>query len=235
MYSSSADYYDLIYSKKDYRGEADRLRELFRRFVPEGRTILDIACGTGEHLRFLPEYEVAGIDLEPAFAKIANEKRPDGNFQIADMQRFDLGCKFDVLICLFSAIAYLHTVEAILSALGCFKAHLAPEGAIFIEPFIEPNAWRTGEANIVIGEDDHRKVCRLMTSDRKGDVAILTGHHLFANGIDVRYAVEKHELLLLDRSQWQDFFQRAGLSAEYLPDAFSPRGLYVAKNSGIGS
>jgi hypothetical protein len=102
------------------------------------------------------------------------------------MQRFELGSKFDILICLFSAIGYLLTAEAILSALTCFKVHLTPGGAIFIEPFFEPNAWRTGEANITIGEDDHRKVCRLMTSDRKGDVAILIGHHLFAEGMDVR-------------------------------------------------
>jgi SAM-dependent methyltransferase len=235
MYSASAEYYDLIYAKKDYRGETDRLGELFRRFVPKGRTILDVACGTGEHLRFLPEYEVAGIDLEPAFVRIANEKRPDGNFQLADMQRFELGSKFDILICLFSAIGYLLTAEAILSALGCFKAHLSPGGAIFIEPFFERNAWRTGEANTVIGEDDLRKVCRLMTSDRKGDVAILIGHHLLADGIEVRYAVERHELLLLDRHQWSEFFREAGLSAEYLPDAFSSRGLYVAQNLGIGS
>jgi SAM-dependent methyltransferase len=225
----------LVYGKKDYRGETDRLRELFRRFVPEGRTVLDIACGTGEHLRFLPEYKVSGIDLEPAFVRIANEKRPDGNFLVADMQRFDLGSKFDILICLFSAIGYLLTAEAILSALSCFKAHLASGGAIFIEPFFERNAWRVGQTHIATGEDDYRKVCRLMTSDRKGDIAILMGHHLLAEGIDVRYVVERHELLLLDQDQWQDLFREAGLSVEYLPDAFSSRGLYVARNLGICS
>jgi SAM-dependent methyltransferase len=229
VFSASAEYYDLVYGKKDYRGETARLQELFRRFVPDGRTILDIACGTGEHLRFLTEYQVAGIDLEPAFVRIAKEKRPDGNFRVADMQQFDLGSKFDILICLFSAIGYLLTPEAILSALGCFKTHLAAGGAIFIEPFFERNAWRTGEAHITSGEDDHRKVCRLMTSDRDGDVSILIGHYLIAEGIDVRYAVERHELLLVDRDQWQDFFREAGLSAEYLPDAFSSRGLYVAR------
>jgi SAM-dependent methyltransferase len=235
MFSSSAEYYDLVYSKKDYRGETDRLRELFRQFVPQGRTILDIACGTGEHLRFLPEYEVAGIDLEPAFVRIASEKRPDGNFQAADMQRFELGSKFDILICLFSAIGYLLTAAAIRSTLDCFKTHLAQGGALFIEPFIEPDAWSPGRANIIVAEDDHRKVCRMMTSGREGDHAILIGHHLLAEGTDVRYVVERHELLLLDRNQWEDFFQEAGLTAEYLPDAFSSRGLYLVRDSGIDS
>ena len=84
VFSASAEYYDLVYGKKDYQGETDRLRGLLRRFVPDGRTILDIACGTGEHLRLLPEYQVAGIDLEPAFVRIASAKRPDGNFQVAE-------------------------------------------------------------------------------------------------------------------------------------------------------
>jgi len=235
MFSSSAEYYDLVYSKKDYRGETDRLRELFRQFVPQGRTILDIACGTGEHLRFLPEYAVAGIDLEPALVRIASEKRPDGSFQVADMQRFELGSKFDILICLFSSIGYLLTADAIRSTLGCFKTHLAPGGALFIEPFIEPDAWSPGRANIIVAEDNHRKVCRMMTSGREGDRAILIGHHLLSEGTDVRYVVERHELLLLDRNQWEDFFQEAGVTAEYLPDAFSSRGLYVVRDSGIGS
>jgi SAM-dependent methyltransferase len=229
MFRASADYYDLVYRKKDYRGETDRLRELFRQFVPHGRTILDIACGTAEHLRFLPEYEVAGIDLEPAFVRMASEKRRDGKFQIADMQRFELGSKFDILICLFSSIGYLVTAEAIRSALECFKAHLAPGGAIFIEPWFERNVWRTGEAHITVGEDDRRKVCRVMTSDREGDLAILIGHYLIAEGTNVRYAVERHELLLLDRDQLQEFFRDTELTAEYLPEAFSPRGLYVVR------
>jgi SAM-dependent methyltransferase len=229
MFRSSTDYYDLVYGKKDYQGETDRLRQLFRQFVLHGRTVLDIACGTGEHLRFLPDYEVAGIDLEPAFVRMASEKRPDGKFQIADMQRFELGSKFDILICLFSSIGYLVTAEAIRSALGCFKAHLAPGGAIFIEPWIERDAWRTGEAHVRVGEDDHRKVCRVMTSDREGDLSILIGHYLLPEGTNVRYAVERHELLLLDRDQWQDFFREAELTAEYLPEAFGSRGLYVVR------
>jgi ubiquinone/menaquinone biosynthesis C-methylase UbiE len=81
VFSASSEYYDLVYGKKDYQGETDRLRSIFRLFVPHGRTILDIACGTAEHLRLLPEYQVAGIDLEPAFVRIASGKRPDGIFK----------------------------------------------------------------------------------------------------------------------------------------------------------
>jgi ubiquinone/menaquinone biosynthesis C-methylase UbiE len=50
MFSESAEYYDLIYQSKDYRGEVEKLRNLFAKYVPEARSILDVGCGTAEHL-----------------------------------------------------------------------------------------------------------------------------------------------------------------------------------------
>ena len=227
MFSASAEYYDLVYSKKDYRGEADKLRQIFRIYVPQARSLLDLGCGTGEHLRFLPEFKVAGIDLDPTFIRAARKKRSDGTFQVADMHRFELDSKFDILVCLFSSIGYLLTDEAILSALACFKEHLSLGGAIFIEPWFEPSAWFTGRVDMTVSEDDHRKVCRIMTSQREGDLSVLNGYYLLGEGVNVRYAEERHELLLLNQSQWRDLFRKADLTVEYLPDAFSSRGLYV--------
>src|SRR5260370_17815781 len=118
------------------------------------------------------------MDLEPACVRIASEKRPDGNFQAADMQRFELGSKFDILICLFSAIGYLLTADAIRSTLDCFKTHLAEGGGLFIQPFIEPDAWSPGRSNIIVAEDNHGKVFRIMTRGGGGGAANLLVHHL---------------------------------------------------------
>ena len=169
MFSESAKYYDLVYREKDYREEAEKLRKLFNKYVPEGRTLLDVGCGTGEHLRFLPGYQVVGIDLDPSFVRLAQEKLPGGRFQVADMGQFELGSTFDIILCLFSSIGYLANAAAILSALTCFRKHLAPRGTIFIEPWFEPDAWRTGFTSLRAAEDSDRKVCRMMTIDREGD------------------------------------------------------------------
>ena len=53
MYSATAEIYDAIYSFKDYAGEAAKIREIVARERPGARTILDVACGTGEHARVL--------------------------------------------------------------------------------------------------------------------------------------------------------------------------------------
>lgn len=67
MFSESADLYDLIYSGfKDYAAEAETLAAILRRVHPSTRTVLDVACGTGEHARCLADrygYHVDGVDL----------------------------------------------------------------------------------------------------------------------------------------------------------------------------
>jgi len=68
MFSVSAEYYDLIYGSKDYRGEVEKLRNLFAKYVPEARSILDAACGTAEHLRFLSDYQTVGLDFDFALS-----------------------------------------------------------------------------------------------------------------------------------------------------------------------
>ena len=50
MFSASAEFYDLIYSAfKDYIGEAEQIAGLLRQHNAQCQTVLDVACGTGEH------------------------------------------------------------------------------------------------------------------------------------------------------------------------------------------
>jgi trans-aconitate methyltransferase len=75
-----------------------KIRHLIARERPGARTILDIACGTGEHARFLSaDFEVDGIDIEPKFVEIARTKNPAGNFSVADMRAFQLENYYDVV------------------------------------------------------------------------------------------------------------------------------------------
>jgi 2-polyprenyl-3-methyl-5-hydroxy-6-metoxy-1,4-benzoquinol methylase len=109
MFGASAAYYDLLYREKDYRGEADYVAAAIRDRVPTATTLLDIACGTGEHARFFAEehgFAVGGIDVEPTLLEIAKAKLPSGSFHVADMVDFDLGHSYDAVVCLFSSIGY---------------------------------------------------------------------------------------------------------------------------------
>lgn len=70
MYTSSARFYDKLYSFKDYEAEAKALVTAVTNLVPDKPeiTLLDVGCGTAEHHRFLPDnFQVEGFDIEPNF------------------------------------------------------------------------------------------------------------------------------------------------------------------------
>jgi predicted TPR repeat methyltransferase len=85
---------------------------LIRRHQPRARTLLDVACGTGRHLEHLRrEFDCQGLDLDEGLLAVAAGRLPGTRLTRADMTDFALGRRFDAVICLFSSIGYLATVE----------------------------------------------------------------------------------------------------------------------------
>lgn len=65
IYNKYGEYYDIIYSNRDYKGECEGiikyLEKVSKRKV---RSILDVGCGTSNHAVILASkgYNVVGID-----------------------------------------------------------------------------------------------------------------------------------------------------------------------------
>ena len=100
LYSTFARYYDRVYHQKDYDDDARRLDAIIEgRKRSPGNRLLDIGCGTGEHiLRFSDRYECTGIDLHEEMMEVARRKVPRARFQQMDMRYLELGTTFDVII-----------------------------------------------------------------------------------------------------------------------------------------
>lgn len=111
LYGELARYYDLIYSFKDYRREAVRVKALISHYKKsEGKELLDIACGTGHHLEYLKdEFSCTGVDISNEILEVARKNVEGVVFKRADMATLNLGKKFDVITCLFSSIGYVKT------------------------------------------------------------------------------------------------------------------------------
>src|SRR6266516_5229543 len=127
MFSESAELYDLIYSSfKNYAEEAAALAAIVRRAHAHAHTVLDVACGTAEHARRLTHdhgFAVDGLDLDPAFVRIARQKLPHGDVYEVDMTSFALPRRYDVVQCLFSSIGYVRTLDDVRRALERFRDH----------------------------------------------------------------------------------------------------------------
>jgi SAM-dependent methyltransferase len=230
MFSVTAAIYDAIYAFKDYAGEALKIRQLIARERPGAKTILDVACGTGEHTRLLSaDFEIDGIDLEPKFVEIARTKNPAGNFSVADMRAFQLEKRYDVVQCLFSSIGYLLTPEDIIAALTCFRAHFALGGVILVEPWLSPVAYKVGQPQMVTVDRPDLKVCRMNVPKQEGNVSILHFHYLIATDQGVTKAEEVHRLALVPTEQMASYFEAAGLGCVFDSVGLSDRGLFIAR------
>jgi SAM-dependent methyltransferase len=238
MFDASSEFYDLIYSTfKDYRSEADRIAHLLRRLNPACATILDVACGTGEHARLLADagFIVDGLDLDAAFVRIARQKHPSGRFFEADMSGFRLPHRYDAVLCLFSSIGYLRTIDRVDEALTRFREHLAPGGAVVVEPWFAPGVLEHGRVAHNTGEADGIRVARTGRVEVDGRLSRLFFDYEITDGSGTRRASEVHELGLFTTTELLEAFRRAGLEAIYDPAGFSDRGLFLARMTGYHS
>lgn len=169
-----------------------------------------------------------GIDLEPKFVEIARHKVPTGTFSVADMRRFELGKKYDVVQCLFSSIGYLTEGDDVVRALKCCAHHLAKDG--IVEPWFAPEDWRVGVPHMAPPVDQPDiKICRMNVSEQDGNLSRLRLHYLIATNGGVEYIQEDHELALYTVDEMLQFFRRARLRVSHDTKGVCGRGLYVAR------
>lgn len=234
MFDASAEFYDLIYATiKDYRNEAGQIARLLRQLNPSCKTLLDVACGTGEHARFLAEagFIVDGLDIDAAFVRIARQKHPSGRFYEADMSQFQLPYRYDAVMCLFSSIGYLRTLDRVDQALTCFREHLAPGGIVVVEPWFAPGVLEHGRVALNTGDAAGIRVTRSSRVEVAGRLSRLHFDYEITDESGTRRASEVHELGLFTSAELLEAFRRAGLEANYDPQWFTDRGLYLARTA----
>jgi ubiquinone/menaquinone biosynthesis C-methylase UbiE len=233
MFSKTAEHYDRIYGAfKNYSEESTKIATLIKEIHPRAQTVLDVACGTGEHARQLTErfgYVVDGIDLDANLIALAALKNRGRKFSVADMIDFNLDKKFDVISCLFSSIGYVRTIENVERTLTQFKQHLAKDGVVIVEPWYAPDSWTEGKVFLKTYEDSDLKVARVSHAKRDGDLSVLDFEYLIGTVSGISHEVERHELGLFSIDTMKACFAHAGFTVAYDPVGLTDRGLYVGR------
>ncbi len=231
MYAKMAIYYDAIYAArgKDYAREAQRVHELILQHKRSpGNALLDVACGTGGHIGHLRRhYVVEGLDLDPDMLAIARHKHPDTILHRADMTTFDLEGRFDVVVCLFSAIAYAMTVERLEQTLRNMARHLHRGGVAIIEPFITPDHVLPGHIGADFVDQPDLKLARMNVGRVENRALVLDFHFLVATPSGVEHFTDRHDLALFTHEEYLAAFRAAGLDVLHESEGLIGRGLYI--------
>ena len=231
LHNQLAKYYDRVYSFKDYLDEAVRLQNLIIKYSESvGNALLDVACGTGLHLKHLKDdFSCTGVDISKSMLKIARKNAKGVTFKEADMKTLKLGKQFDVITCLLSSIGYVKTTASLEKTIRNFSKHLKKGGLALIEPSHAKSVYVSGEPRITTYDGKDAKIARVNVTRTRQTTAVLNMHILVAErGKDAKYFVDRHELGLFGVNNTLRVMNAAGLKSKYLKNGLmSGRELFV--------
>lgn len=119
LYHELAEYYYSIEDKhRDIQKDIALIKELISEIDNPG--ILDIGCGTGEHINLLSKTgcKCTGLDNSREMLSIARKRFPENiHFLQADMLNFDFFEEFDMVMSLFGSFNYIIDDEDVESVL----------------------------------------------------------------------------------------------------------------------
>lgn len=119
-------------------------RRFMRFLVPEGLSVLEIGCGTGELLARLKPKRGVGIDFSPAMIERARAAYPDLTFHVGDAEDVEslkqLGGPFDVIV-LSDTVGLLDDCQKLLSQLHALCTRETRLVIAYYSHLWEPALW----------------------------------------------------------------------------------------------
>jgi SAM-dependent methyltransferase len=129
-YDLLAKFYDRLMSDSSLRSK--RVMRCIERYSPTASSLLELGCGTGAVLGGLSAVgSLAGLDISPNMLDIARARLPGVEFIQGDISSFDLGRRFDVIVCTYDVLNHLAEFNNWISCFACTCKHLAA-GGLFI-------------------------------------------------------------------------------------------------------
>lgn len=142
VFDTYAQYYNLLYKDKDYKGEVDYIEKLINQFsTKKVKSILDLGCGTGTHAHLLSQkgYSVVGVDRSQKMINIAKTRDIDHlKFFVGDVTTINLGNKFDVVLSLFHVISYITKNVDLENFFENISKHLKTDGLLIFDCWYGP-------------------------------------------------------------------------------------------------
>ena len=113
LYTDLSGYYDLMCADIDYQSQSNCIRRLHQIFGNDGKTHLDLACGTGPHVRNFIDfgYQSNGLDINQPMLDIAVTRCPEAHFFLQNMSEFKVEEPLDLISCFLYSIHYNNGIE----------------------------------------------------------------------------------------------------------------------------
>lgn len=174
-YSELAEIYDRVMDHVDYVSWAKFIASIFQRFRIKVKSILEIACGTGNLSVELHKlgYSMTGMDVSPyMLAKTAQKFRelsiPLKLFS-STMTSIPLACQFDAVLCIYDSINYLTTPDDFMQTFKEVASVIGSGGFFIFDVCTVKNSEMFFSNNIMVENIDgvsYKRVCKFNQSEK---------------------------------------------------------------------
>ncbi len=132
LYTDLSGYYDLMCADIDYQAQSQCVQRLQQLFGNAGKRHLDIACGTGPHVRYFLDggFHSSGLDINQPMLDQALLRCPEAHFSLQDMCGFSVSQPQDLITCFLYSIHYSASIERLKDCIASAHAALV-EGGLF--------------------------------------------------------------------------------------------------------
>ncbi|UIP26868.1 class I SAM-dependent methyltransferase [Photobacterium sp. TLY01] len=130
LYTDLSGYYDLMCVDIDYQAQSHCIRRLHQLFGNKGNTHLDLACGTGPHVRHFIDYgyQCSGLDINQPMLDIAATRCPEAQFTLQNMSDFNITSQVDLITCFLYSIHYSDGIEKLKDCIASVHSALSDQG-----------------------------------------------------------------------------------------------------------
>lgn len=140
LYTNLSGYYDLLCADIDYPAQSNAVQRLHQLFGNQGSNHLDLACGTGPHIRHFIDrgYNSAGLDIHQAMLDRARQRCPEARFSLGDMCDFTVDEPLDLVTCFLYSIHYSEGTDKLKGCIASVHQALS-SGGVFCFNAVDKN------------------------------------------------------------------------------------------------
>lgn len=160
LYTDLAGYYDQFCAEVDYAEQCEFACRAFDCFAASGgRAYFDLACGTGQHLRYMLEkgFVPSGLDNSAEMLRQAALRCPQAKLFLCDLAAFEQVAEYDLITCFLYSIHYSHPLTSFAETLRRAFQALKP-GGVLIFNAVDARGIRNDDGITTRLNDDDSKL-----------------------------------------------------------------------------
>ena len=233
--------YDRALGERYFRAIRRLLDDVLRRYPPQVRTHLDVACGTGLALQYFAGrgFQSTGADFSMPMLAVARERWP--RLVDADARALPFLGTFALITCLYDSLNHMMTLADLARSFREIAALMSRDSLFLFDmnhPRVYPMVWGLDQPFIDRGREHHLEMATTFDAETKIGAALITGWAILPDGerAEIR---ERQQQRSYEEREILEALANAGLTAveskEFDPfregEAFKL--LYVCRRSGI--